>query len=58
MMNKINWKLVAVGIVCLTIIQVCAMFNGINGTFRTLIVGLIAVAIGITLPLDKFIKSE
>jgi len=33
---------VITGILCLTILEICAMFNGINGTFRTIIFTAIA----------------
>jgi len=58
MKNEIPWKLVAVGIGCLTIIQIVAMMYGINGTFRTMIAIVIAAAIGVTVPLDKFINTK
>ena len=50
MKNKINYKVVIAGIAGLTIIEVCALFNGIDGYLLSAIVGLIGVAIGVTLP--------
>jgi len=48
------------GIICLTLLEICALFNGINGTMFTLVVAVIAAAIGVIIPrpkeLDKFIK--
>lgn len=56
MKNKIHPSVIICGIVCLTLIQGMAMYLGINGTFRTIISIIIAAAIGITVPLDRFIK--
>lgn len=49
-MRDINWKVIVTGIVCLTILEVCALFNGINGTLFTLVVAVIGAAIGVTIP--------
>ena len=35
-------SVVITGIICLTILEIYAMFNGINGTFRTFIFTAIA----------------
>ena len=53
---KIDWKVSCVAIVCLTLLEVCAMFNGINGTMRTIIFTMIALIVGIQLPQLKFKK--
>jgi len=58
MKNKIDWRIVIVGLICLTAIEIAAMLNGINGTVRTIVIAAIAAAIGVTIPLDKFIKSK
>ena len=56
MTNKIHWSISIVAIVCLTIIEIFAMHYGINGLMRSCIFALIAGIVGITIPLDKFIK--
>jgi len=33
---------VITAIICLTVLEMCAMFNGVNGTFRTMIFTVIA----------------
>ena len=53
MENKIDWKVSCVAIVCLTILQICAMYYGINGTMRTIIFSLIALIVGIQMPQFK-----
>jgi len=35
-------SVVITAIMCLTLLEICAMFNGINGTFRTFIFTAIA----------------
>lgn len=51
--EKVDWKLASVAIICLTILEICAMFNGINGTMRTIIFTMIALIVGIQLPQFK-----
>lgn len=43
-------NVVITAIICLTILEVCAMFNGINGTFRTVIFMAIAGLAGWRVP--------
>ena len=40
--NKVDWRLVAVGMVCLTAAEMYALFNGINGTLFSVYVFIIA----------------
>jgi len=54
--NKIPTGVIITAIAALTIIQIAAMFFGINGGLRTVIVGTICVATGLAIPLDKIIK--
>ena len=51
--DKIDWKVSCVAILCLTAIEIVALFNGINGTMRTIIFSLIALIVGIQLPQFK-----
>ncbi|MBA7576061.1 hypothetical protein ES708_17898 [subsurface metagenome] len=53
----IDWRLSGIAVVCLTIIQVAAMYYGLNGTLRTMIFSLIALIVGIQLPQIKFSKN-
>lgn len=55
--QKIDWRIIAVAIVGLTVIEVAAMFNGINGALRTVVVGAIAAMAGLVIPFDKYIKK-
>ncbi len=54
--KKINWKIVVVGLLCLTVLEAIALLKGINGVLLTIIVGIIATAIGIQIPKEKIIK--
>ena len=49
-------KIIITGIICLTLLEICALFNGINGTIFTIIAAIIGVAIGAGIPAEKFIK--
>lgn len=60
MINKkstIDFRIIITALICLTLIEICALFNGINGTALTVIVGIIAGAIGISIPKEKLIKN-
>ena len=50
MVKKIDWKIVCVALVCLTILEIYALSQGINGTYFAIFVAIIAGAIGVTLP--------
>lgn len=50
MKEKIDWKIIVTGILCITVIELYALSIGINGVFLTMIIGLIAAAIGVTIP--------
>ena len=54
--KQLDWRVVTAGIVGLTIIECVALLNGINGTLLTLVIGIIALAIGIAIP-QKIISS-
>jgi len=47
---KIDWRIVIAGIAALTIIEVCALLQGIDGALLTLVIGIIGLAIGVVLP--------
>ena len=56
-MEKID--LVAIGIVCLTILESIALFKGINGIMLTAAIGAIMAAIGFVFPSPiKFSNSK
>jgi len=55
--QQIQWQVACVAIICLSIMEVCAMFNGINGTMRTIIFSLIALIVGIQMPQLKIMKG-
>lgn len=48
--SKIDWKIVIAGIAALTIIEVYALSQGVNGALMTLIIGVIGLAIGVMIP--------
>ena len=52
-MKEINWKIVITGLICLTVLEIVALLNGINGTLFTIVIAVIAGAIGITVPYGK-----
>jgi len=52
----VDWRLVGIGIMCLTVIELTALMMGVNGLLMTTIIGIIALAIGVTLPSPIRIK--
>jgi len=54
--NKIDWPTACTAIICLSILEICAMYYGINGTMRTIIFSLIALIVGIQMPQIKLNK--
>jgi hypothetical protein len=45
-----DWKIIVTAIICLTILELFAMYYGINGTFRTIIFTAIAGLAGWSVP--------
>ncbi len=48
--KKVDWKVACMAILCLTVLELFAIKNGINGTIRTIIFAMIALIVGIQLP--------
>ena len=54
--KEIDWRIVVTGILALTALEIYALSQGINGTLFSIVIAIIGLAIGVTIPLDKFIK--
>ena len=54
--DPIDWRIIAVAILCLTGLGIAAMFNGINGKVFALIVGAICALAGLSLPQLKLMR--
>ena len=50
---KVDFRVSIAAILCLTVLQISAMYYGINGTMRTIIFSMIALIVGIQLPQFK-----
>jgi len=48
--NKIDWRIVVTGLVCITALEIYALSQGINGVVLTAVIAVIAAAVGITIP--------
>ena len=55
-MNKIDWRIVCVGLVCLTAAEITALLLGYNGTLLKAFLIIVALAIGVTIPSEIIIK--
>lgn len=56
-MKKIDKSIVICAIISLSILEICAMYFGINGTMRTIIFTIIAGLAGLSLPTPKILKG-
>ncbi len=56
MTDKLDWKIICFGLGCITALEALALLLGYNGTILKTVLIVIALAIGITIPSDKFIK--
>jgi len=56
MAKKIDWKIVCTGLICITAAELYALSLGYNGTMLKIFLIIVAAAIGVVIPLDKFIK--
>jgi hypothetical protein len=51
-------SIIITGLICLTLLEMFALYNGIDGTLFTAVIAIIAAAIGITIPKPKFLIDE
>ena len=54
MKQKTDWRIVVVGMICLTAAELYALSQGINGTIFAIFIAIIAGAIGVVIPTPKF----
>lgn len=48
--KKGDWRIIIVGMACLTCAEIYALSQGINGVMFSIFVAIIAGAIGVTIP--------
>ena len=48
--NKVDWRIVCVGLICITALEIYALSQGINGTLLKMVLMVIAGGIGLILP--------
>ena len=46
---KTDWRIVATGLICITALEIVALSKGINGMVLSTVIGIIALAIGVTI---------
>jgi len=49
-------NVIITGLICLTLLEAWALYNGVNGAYLTLVVAVIAGAIGVVIPTPKSLK--
>lgn len=55
---KIDYRVLIAVVMALAAIEICALFNDINGTLMTLVIGALAAIGGVAIPKEKFIKKD
>ena len=55
--EQIDWRIVIAGIAALTLLEIVALLKGINGTLLSIVIAMIGLVIGITIPLPKVLKA-
>lgn len=55
--EKIDWKIVCTGIVCIAALEAFALYKGINGTIFAVVIAVIAGAIGVVIPTPNILKE-
>lgn len=53
---EIKTNVIITGIICLTLLEALALYKGVDGILLTVIVGIIAAAIGVAIP-SKILKG-
>ena len=48
--QPIDWRIVVTGLVCLTVLEMFALWRGFNGTLLTVVLAAIAGVVGIVIP--------
>jgi hypothetical protein len=56
--EKIDWRILCVGLVCLTILEMYALSQGINGVLLLIVLSIIAGVVGITITSPIRIKHK
>lgn len=54
--KEIKWQLIAVGILCITALEILALIKEIDGILLTAVIGVIAASIGIVIPSPLNVK--
>ena len=47
---KVDWRVLCIGLLCITGLGIYALSQGINGVLFTAVIGIIAGVLGYTLP--------
>jgi len=51
-----NKRIIITGIICITLLEIIALCKGIDGALLTMVVAVLAAAIGVTIPTPKVMQ--
>jgi len=54
--GRVDPRVIMVGMICLTVLEIVALYNGINGTMFTMVVAAVAAAMGVLIPTPKWVR--
>lgn len=57
LLNRVDRSIIVCAIISLTILELVALHNGINGTILTLVVGIIAGLAGWVIPVPRYLMN-
>lgn len=50
-----DWRVICVGVICITAMEIIALLKGVNGVLLTAVIGIVGAAIGLSIK-NPFIK--
>jgi|TARA_Y100000310_G_scaffold343472_1_gene451258 hypothetical protein len=54
--KKIDWRVVVCAMLCITVLEIVALLQGIDGVLLTTVIGVLAVIAGVVIP-NPFAKA-
>ena len=55
---KIDWRIVVTALVCITVLEIYALSQGINGVQLAIVIGAICTVAGIAIPRPKLFRRD
>ena len=56
--NKIDWRIVVMAMGCITVLEIYALYSGINGVLLSATLATLATMAGVAIPTPKFMRRK